>query len=121
MKTRRIAICFVVVESFLLSAGGSRSGPGTPSRSCIVRVEPDAGRPGDLITAYGGQLDQARVQDLLLTDGERSALVTIVQQNEVSIRFRIPARLSPGLYRVVILPSGRNSHGIEQSVTLRVL
>src|SRR5687768_10141093 len=121
MKTWRIGICFVVVTLFALCASVIPSEAGTPSHSRVFRLEPDSGRPGDIITAYGEQLGSARIQELLLTDGECTSLVTIIQQNEVSIRFRIPARLAPGRYKVVILPSGRYPQGVEQQVVLRVL
>ncbi len=121
MKLRAIAICAGAVTSLLLAGGSFYRDPGVAARSQVIRLEPDTGRPGDIITAFGEHLDRARVEELFLTDGERTALVTIVQQNEVSIRFRIPSRLASGRYRVVLQPVGRYTRGVEQQVVLTVL
>jgi hypothetical protein len=121
MKLRGIAILFGAVASLLLAAGSFYRDPGVGARSRIIRLEPDTGRPGDVITAFGEQLDRPRVEDICLTDGERTALVTIIQQNDVSIRFRIPAKLASGRYKVVLVIAGRYYHGIEQQVILTVL
>lgn len=119
MKFHRIAISAIVLASFALISGSYYRDPS--GRSRVIRLEPDTGRPGDVITAFGGQLDRTRVEELYLTDGECTALVTIVQQNEVSIQFRIPAKLASGRYRVVLLPPGRYSPGVEQQVILTVM
>src|SRR5262245_37709845 len=100
MRISKIAIWLVLV-TFLAFCGGGFSGD-TLVRSRILRLDPDTGRPGDIIVAYGEQLDQSRVEELLLTNRNCTALVTIIQQNEVSIRFRIPAHLPAGRYTVVI-------------------
>ena len=121
MQIRRIALWFIAVVLFALCASVIRSDPGVPAGSRILRLDPDSGKPGDMISAYGDQLDQSKVEALLLSDGECAALVTIVQQNQVMIRFRIPAQLPSGRYRLVIQPVGRYAHGIEQQVTLLVL
>jgi hypothetical protein len=121
MQIRRIALWFIAVVLFALCASVIRSDPGVPVGSRILRLDPDSGKPGDIISAYGEQLDQSKVEALLLSDTKCAALVTIVQQNQVMIRFRIPAQLPGGRYRLVIQPAGRYAHGIEQQVTLLVL
>jgi hypothetical protein len=82
----------------------------------IERLDPDTGRPGDLITAYGRSLDRRHVEDLCLTDSQRYLLVRIVEQSETFIRFRIPPQTRPGRYAVLICPGGE----LDQSVTLTV-
>jgi hypothetical protein len=71
------------------------------------------------VTAYGEHLGTSNVDDLSLTDGNGHALVTILEQTETSIRFRVPAMVTPGQYIVVIHPSNRYQ-GIEQDVILTV-
>jgi hypothetical protein len=108
--------------ALMLALGGIRvfHEPITSGRSRVLRLDPEAGSPGDLVTAYGEGLDRSRVADLLLTNGERTALVNIVQQNEVSIRFRIPRMLAKGRY-TLILCFGSCRQSVEQPVTLIVL
>src|ERR1043165_4660458 len=105
-----IAACTVFTGVFL---GGVQ-----PQHASIVRLEPECGHPGDVIIAHGVQLDSSKVRDLSLTSGKGHALVTILQQSESSIRFRIPAMLEQGRYTVVIHPAGRYPSSIEQAVIL---
>ena len=121
MKRRGFAIWLVAVASFLLDAGSVPRDRDIVIRSHVIRLEPDRGIPGDIVTALGEQLDRTRVEELYLTDGSCTALVTIVQQNEVAIRFRIPTHIPSGRYRVVLLLAGRYSRGVEQTVVLTVL
>ena len=121
MKRRGFTIRLVTVGAFLLVAGSVARDSEILMRSRVIRLEPDTGRPGDVITALGEQLDRTRVEELYLTDGSCTALVNIVQQNEVLIRFRIPAHVPSGRYRVVLLPAGRYSRGVEQAVVLTIL
>src|SRR5262245_40075425 len=121
MQIPRIGFWSIALILSGLGATVMRSDSGVPVGSRILRLDPDSGRPGDIISAYGEQLDESKVEALFLSDGECTALVSIAQQNQEMIRFRIPAMLPSGRYRRVIQPVGRHSHGIEQQVTLRVL
>ena len=119
MRSRRfpswlfaVALAAVFTSVFLAGTG--------PARPSILRVEPDSGSPGEVITAYGVHLDSSKVEDLSLTGGKGHALVTIILQCETSIRFRIPAMLAKARYTIVIHPTGQYTASIEQPVTLTV-
>jgi hypothetical protein len=86
----------------------------------ILRLEPDSGRPGEIITARGQGLDRSRVEDLSLTSGDRYLLVHIIGQSDSSIVFRIPASATPGAYRILIHPVSRSMRALEQEVKLMV-
>jgi hypothetical protein len=94
--------------------------PGLSGRPAIVKLEPDSGKPGDMITAYGTSLDSSTVEYVYLTDGTIIALVHIFEQGATSIRFKIPAMLESGCYTVVIRPTGGYARAIPQPVSLTV-
>jgi hypothetical protein len=102
------------------SASGFIAGAGTSTRPSIVRLEPDSGKPGDTITAYGRSLDSSTVENIYLTDGTVTALVNIIEQNVTSIRFRIPTMLERGRYTVVVRPAARYATALAQPVSLTV-
>ena len=77
-------------------------------------------KPGDTITAYGTSLDSSTVENLYLTDGTVTALVNIIEQNVMSIRFRIPTMLEKGRYTVVVRPAARYATALAQPVSLTV-
>jgi len=93
---------------------------GVTTASRIIRLAPDTAKPGDIVIAYGQGLGTSRIADLSLTEGRGHALVTILEQTETSIRFRVPAMLTAGRYILVIHPANRYRDGIEQPVTLTV-
>ena len=102
------------------SASGFIAGSGTSTRPSIVRLEPDSGKPGDTITAYGTSLDSSTVENIYLTDGTVTALVNIIEQNVTSLRFRIPTMLEKGRYTVVISPA-RVWHAASTAKSTRLL
>ncbi|MBM3776030.1 MAG: hypothetical protein FJW37_12845 [Acidobacteria bacterium] len=99
---------------------GLAEGPRRSHPPRIGELEPASGRPGDVITARGHSLDRAHVEDLALAAGERHLLVHIIDQDETSICFRIPASATPGRWTIVIHPVGKYAQGIEQPVALTV-
>ena len=119
MPQRRFSFWFfAVILAFVLASillAGAAS-----VRSTISRLDPNYGRPDDLITAYGEHLGANNVADLSLTDERCYALVNITEQSETTIRFRIPSMLEKGDYKVLIHPVGRYTTSIEQRVTLTV-
>jgi len=114
---------WVLTIALLLTAVYADSWIDNPARLSPPRIsalEPDGGRPGDVITAHGHSLDRSRVEDLSLTAQERYLLVHILDQEETLIRFRIPASATPGRWTIVIHPVGKYSSGLQQPVTLTV-
>ena len=91
-------------------------------RPNVDRIEPQAAKPGGLVTAFGVNLDRSRVFDLILTNSERTALTRIIEQTDVSIRFQVPQSLAPGQYQILLALAGRwNPETVEQQVSLTVL
>ena len=117
MRKRRLIMLLGAAAA--LAAGVSLIDPRQAASPRIVRVEPVTAKPGDVVIAYGDSLGTAHVDDLSLTDGSGHALVTILEQTETAIRFRVPAMLETGRYILVIHVS-RYRATIEQDVTLTV-
>jgi hypothetical protein len=115
-KRSLIVLLFATVA---LAAGISRISSWLPVSPKVTRLEPDTAKPGDVVTAYGQSIGTAYVDDLSLTDGTGHALVTILEQTETVIRFRVPAMLTPGRY-ILVIHLSRYRESIEQAVTLTV-
>ena len=76
-------------------------------RPRVDRVVPEAAKRGEIVIAAGVNLDRSRVLDLILGNFEQTALTHIVEQSEVSIRFKIPQSLTPGTYRITLALANR--------------
>jgi IPT/TIG domain len=81
-------------------------------------LEPDTGKTGDMISVKGENLDKKSTGDLFLTDGSKDTKVSIAEQSETEIKFKIP-QIKPGRYHLAILTANKASI-IEQPVVLTV-
>jgi hypothetical protein len=86
----------------------------------MTQVDPDTGRAGDVIVVQGSNLDQDCVAAVYLTDGQKDAKVTIIEQSATSIRFRIPMATKPGRFTVMVLTKGKPPQLIEEPVKIVV-
>src|SRR5437773_1046568 len=80
---------------------------GLPSRPWVDWIEPHTAKAGALVTAVGVSLDRSHVLDLILSNLEETALTHIVEQSDVSIRFRVPQNLAAGRYTIVLALANR--------------
>jgi len=112
-------ILVLLIAPALLLLGASRDPRQDPR---LMVLEPSAAAPGEIVTAYGANLERARVVELILEGSDGTTLVRIVEQGPDLIRFRVPASIAPGQYRIVLLATtvwGREM--IDQDVVLIVI
>ena len=95
--------------------------PGIPAEARPIRitdVRPAEVFPADFTTAYGFNLEAARVKELWLADGGFTARVEILEQTASSILFRVAAWVMPGRWQIVVLTD--NEIMVEQGVFVKV-
>lgn len=90
-----------------------------PQMSSIVSVAPESGNAATLFTAIGENLGKNAVAELYLTDGKNDIKVVIESQAPKEIKFKPPAKVTPGRYSLMIL-SADKTRMIEQPVKLNI-
>lgn len=81
-------------------------------------LEPDTAKAGDVVSLKGENLDKKSSADVFLTDGSKDVKVSISEQSETEIKFKVPT-LKAGRYHVAILTANKASI-IDQPVVLTV-
>jgi hypothetical protein len=81
-------------------------------------LEPDTGKVGDVISLKGENLGKKNSGDVFLTDGSKDIKVTISDQSDTEIKFKVP-QIKPGRYHVAILTANKASI-IDQPVVLTI-
>ena len=83
-------------------------------------VTPGEARPGDLVTVTGAALDASHIKEIYLTDGEVDYRVEILEQSDLAVRLRVPAKIPSGPMRFAIVVVSRPEL-LEQPVLLKIL
>lgn len=83
-------------------------------------VDPGNGKPGDVLTVTGENLDQANVAKVYLTDGKNDIEVAIIDQQATTIKFKIPEKAKPGRLALMILTKGNDQKYITQPVKVTI-
>jgi hypothetical protein len=86
----------------------------------MTSVEPPNGKAGDVLNVAGENLDKANVKQLYLTDGKNDFPVEITEQEDALIKFKIPAKVKPGRFSLMVLTTGKQPKLIEQPVKVTV-
>lgn len=86
----------------------------------IESVDPGTGKIGDTVGATGESIGKASVDELYLTDGSTDYKVQIVEQSDKLIKFKIPAKVKPGRYNLMLKTAGSNPKLLEQPVKVEV-
>jgi len=86
----------------------------------MTTVEPGNGKTGDVITVAGENLQKDQVAKVYLTDGKNDVVVEVTEQAPTSIKFKVPAKVTPGRFSLMILTAGKEPKLIEQPVKLTV-
>ena len=86
----------------------------------MATVEPGNGKIGDVLTVSGENLDQAHVADVFLTDGSNDFKTQVSEQTAASLKFKIPEKIKPGRYALMILTKDKPPKLIEQPVKVTV-
>jgi len=118
-RIHRVFLGLVVVLAaipFFKLRGGDLGGYVT----VMQQVIPTEARGGDIVTVTGYALDAKHLKEVYLTNGENDFRVEIVEQGNVAIRVRVPAKIPGGLMRFAIVVFGRDDM-LEQPVFLKIL
>ena len=90
----------------------------------MTSVDPDTGKRGDVITITGENLSKNLVAKLYLTDGgdgKGDIEVQITEQTDTTIKFKIPAKATPGQrLALMILTATKPAQLIEQPVKVTI-
>lgn len=87
----------------------------------MTSVDPMNGKGGDVIAVTGENLEKTAVAKVFLTDGKNDTPVEVTEQNATSIKFKIPAKVSPGTrLTLMVLTTGKDAKYIEQPVKLQI-
>jgi hypothetical protein len=108
--------------AFLLAAASVAS-YAQPASPMITGVDPASGKPGDVITAAGQNLQKENVAKLYLTDGvsdKHDIQVDVLSQTATEIKFKIPAKTAFGRMALMILTTTKPPQLIEQPVKLTI-
>ncbi len=110
-------IVFLVVGIFALLV----LAPALGAQTCrITAVDPGSGKIGDVVGAAGESMDKTKVDELYLTDGTNDFKVEIVEQTDSAIKFKVPAKIKPGRYSLMIKTKGPDVKLLEQPVRFTV-
>ena len=86
----------------------------------MASVDPDSGKPGDIVVVTGENLQKDIVAKVFLTDGKNDTQVEIVEQTATSIKFKIPAKAANGRLALMVLTTGKDAKYIEQPVKVSI-
>ncbi len=118
-KINRIFLVLVLVLAAIPVVrllGGDLSG----SVTVMQQVTPAEARGGDVVTVTGYALDASHLKEVYLTDGQQDYRLEIVEQGNVAVRVRIPAKIPAGQLRFAIIVASRPDL-LEQPVFLKIL
>jgi hypothetical protein len=90
-----------------------------PAMPRMVSVEPANGKAGDVLAVAGENLQKETVAKVYLTDGKTDIEVTITEQTEKEIKFKIPAKAT-GRLALMVLTAGKDAKLIEQPVKVQI-
>ena len=86
----------------------------------MTSVEPDTGKAGDTITVNGEHLAKGEVMELYLTDGKKDQKVQVTEQAATAIKFKVPDKVTPGRFALMVLTGGKEPKLIEQPVKVTI-
>jgi IPT/TIG domain len=113
----RIPLLSIPLLVALALPAGLRSQAGMPM---MRTIEPELGKVGDMLVIDGENLGQDSVAALYLTDGTVDVKVPIIEQTDVSIKFRIPTAAKPGRLTLMVLTKEKPQRLIEEPVKITV-
>jgi hypothetical protein len=86
----------------------------------MTGVEPDTGKAGDIMTVSGEHLGKGEVVELYLTDGKKDQKVQVTEQAPTAIKFKVPDKVTPGRFALMVLTGGKEPKLIEQPVKVTI-
>jgi len=115
-KLLAVALVLLGGVKLVLSATDPQVQPTPMMRS----VSPETIKAGEIATVTGEYLDKSRVAELFLTNAQGDIKVQILEQSASEIKFRLPAKVVPGRYKLMILLVDIEPKLIEEPVHLTV-
>lgn len=86
----------------------------------ITSVDPDTAKAGDILTATGEHLDKGEVVEVYLTDGKKDTKVQVTEQAPTSLKVKVPDKVTPGRFALMVLTGGKEPKLIEQPVKVNI-
>jgi hypothetical protein len=102
--------CLLVAIPAMLAAQSPR----------IKTVEPMHAKAGDTLTAEGENLGKKSVEEFYLTDGNNDTKLETADQNDTTVKIKVPANAKTGKFRIMLLTGGDTPAFIEQPVVVMV-
>jgi len=114
---------FVFVFLFAMRlASAASTDPNSVLPTPVMRtVNPDSVRAGESATVSGEYLDKSRVKELFLTNNSSDIKVQIVEQTPQSIKFKLPEKVAPGRYNMLVLLVSEPERLIEEPARVTVV
>ena len=113
----RSFVVLLLVSLVLVPALFARDPQATP----LMRVvEPATAKAGDEIAVTGDNLGKDLVAEVYLTDRTNKTKVTLTEQTETSIKFKVPASVKAGKYWLMVLANMSEPLLIEEPVRLMI-
>jgi hypothetical protein len=96
--------------------------PNTVLPTPVMRtVNPDSIKAGGVATVSGEYLDKSRVKELSLTNNSGDVKVQVLEQTPESIKFKLPEKVAPGRYNLLVLLVGDPERLIEEPARITVV
>ncbi len=77
-------------------------------------------KPGDIIEITGVGLEAAKVDEIYLTDHKFDMKVKVLDQNDKSVKMRVPPFAKPGRMQLLVLTKGDDPKLLEQPLFLLI-
>lgn len=119
-------IFHLLVFTFIFLFAVQPASPGAidnrqPLPTPVMRtVNPETVKAGETATVSGEYLDKSRVAEVYLTDGKIDVKVEIVEQASGALKFRVPEKIAPGHYNLMVLLADEVPKLIEEPARLTV-
>ena|SRR5260370_19686972 len=94
--------------------------PAKADGSRIHDVDPVTAKAGDTVTANGEGIDKLNVDALYLTNGTDDIKVVMSEQSDKLIKFKVPEKVKPGRWALMIRTKGAQPKLLEQPVKVTV-
>jgi hypothetical protein len=114
MKVSSIASVIVAVFIVVLCLQAQTALP------LMKSVDPTTAKVGDLLTVTGEHLDKSLVAKVFLTDGTHDFEVAVSEQDATTIKFTVPAKITPGRFALMLETRGKDVKLIEQPVKVTI-
>jgi hypothetical protein len=96
--------------------------PNTVLPTPVMRtVNPESVKAGEVATVSGEYLDKSRVKELYLTNNSGDVKVQVLEQTPESIKFKVPEKVTPGRYNLLVLLVGDPERLIEEPARVTVV